>query len=143
MSDSWLHDKDSFAEWFYSNYYECDGESMAVDKDLLFPGNKEYAADKCVILPQTLNTMLSNCKKHKQPNWKETKGLPLGVRYNSALQMYYAQIKFCGNDELIDLGCFDTPEKAFEEYKKFKQADILMMAAKYKNKIPNYAYRLC
>lgn len=66
-------------------YYECDGESMAIDKDLLFPGNKKYASDKCCIIPQTLNTMLSNCKKHKQ-------------------------------------------------------ADILIMADKYKNKVPKKVY---
>jgi hypothetical protein len=39
---------------------------MAIDKNILFPGNKEYAPDKCCILPQTLNTMLSNCKKHEK-----------------------------------------------------------------------------
>ena len=70
MCDLWLNDKDSFAEWWSAEYYECDGESMAVDKDLLFPGNKEYAPDKCCIIPQTLNTMLSNCKKHRLPKWK-------------------------------------------------------------------------
>jgi len=53
---------------------------------LLFPGNKEYAPDKCCILPQTLNTMLSNCKKHRLPKWKSAKmDLPLGVRYDSII----------------------------------------------------------
>lgn len=46
---------------------------MAVDKDLMFPGNKEYAPDKCCILPQTLNTMLSNCKKHRTGKWRNAK----------------------------------------------------------------------
>ena len=83
MCDLWKNDKDACAEWWSSEYYECDGESMAVDKDLLFPGNKEYAPDKCCIIPQTLNTMLSNCKKHRSAcrfgKWRKLKmELPLG-----------------------------------------------------------------
>ena len=52
MCDDWKNSRDSFAEWYSANYYECDGERMAVDKDLLCRGNKEYAADKCCILPE-------------------------------------------------------------------------------------------
>lgn len=145
MCDLWLNDKDAFAEWWSAEYYECDGESMAVDKDLLFPCNKEYAPDKCCILPQTLNTMLSNCKKHKLSKWRiAKKDLPLGVRYDSSMNMYYGEIKPFGHDEIIKLSYWNTPEEAFAEYKKFKQADILMMAAKYKNKVPKRVYEaLC
>ena len=141
MCDLWRYDKDSFAEWWSSEYYECDGESMAVDKDLLFPGNKEYAPDKCCIIPQTLNTMLSNCKKHKLPKWKnERNDLPLGVRYDSKMKMYYGEIKPFGHDEVIRLSYWETPEEAFGEYKRHKQADILIMADKYKNKVPRKVY---
>lgn len=141
MCEQWLKDKDLFVEWYNANYYECEGESMAVDKDLLYPGNSEYSPDKCCILPQTLNTMLSNCKKHKLPKWKSSSmNLPLGVRYSSSMKMYYAEIKPFGHDEIIQLSHWDSPEEAFAEYKKYKQADILIMAAKYKNKIPKYIY---
>ena len=141
MCDLWLNDKDALAEWWASEYYECDGESMAVDKDLLFPGNKEYAPDKCCIIPQTLNTMLSNCKKHRTGKWKTAKmNLPLGVRYDSSMNMYYGEIKPCGHDEVIRLSYWNTPEEAFEEYKRHKQADILIMADKYKNKVPKKVY---
>ena len=105
---------------------------MAVDKDLLFPGNKEYSPDKCYIIPQTLNTMLSNCKKHKLSEWKIAKmNLPLGVHYDSKMGMYYVEIKPFGYDEVIRLSYWETPEEAFEEYKRHKQADILIMADKY------------
>lgn len=141
MCDLWLNDKDSFAEWWASEYYECDGESMAVDKDLLFPGNKEYVSDKCCILPQTLNTMLSNCKKHRTGKWRSSKmDLPLGVRYDSKMKMYYGEIKPYGHDEVIRLSYWGTPEEAFAEYKRHKQADILVMADKYKNKVPKKVY---
>lgn len=141
MCDLWLNDKDAFAEWWSAEYYECDGEPMVVDKDLLYKGNKEYAPDKCCILPQTLNIMLSNCKKHKLPKWKSSKmDLPLGVRYDSNMKMYYGEIKPFGHDEVIRLSYWDTPEEAFAEYKRHKQADILMMADKYKNRIPKKVY---
>lgn len=141
MCESWKKHKDAFAEWYLDNYYECAGESMAVDKDLLCPGNKEYAADKCCILPQTLNTMLSNCKKHRSSKWRSTKmNLPLGVRYDERIKKYRGEIKPFGHDELISLSYWDTPEEAFGEYKRFKQADILMMSVKYKNRIPKHVY---
>lgn len=141
MCELWKNDKDSFAEWWASEYYECDGESMAVDKDLLFPGNKEYAPDKCCIIPQTLNTMLSNCKKHRTGKWKTAKmDLPLGVKYDSRVQMYYGEIKPYGHDEVIKLSYWGTPEEAFAEYKRHKQADIIIMADKYKNKVPKKVY---
>lgn len=139
MCDLWKNDKDSFVEWWHSEYYECDGESMAVDKDLLYPGNKEYAPDKCCIIPQTLNTMLSNCKKHKN-KWKSSLNLPLGVRYDRAIKMYYGEFRTFGHDEVIRLSYWETPEQAFEEYKMHKQADILIMADKYKSKVPRKVY---
>lgn len=143
MCDLWKNDKDAFAEWWSAEYYECNGESMAVDKDLLFPGNKEYAPDKCCIIPQTLNTMLSNCKKHRLGKYQSSKmDLPLGVRFDSSMKMYYGEFKPFGHDEVIRLSYWDTPEQAFEEYKRHKQADILIMADKYKNKVPKRVYEV-
>ena len=48
MCDEWKNSRDAFAEWYSANYYECDGERMAVDKDLLCRGNKEYAQTSVV-----------------------------------------------------------------------------------------------
>lgn len=141
MCNLWKNNKDAFAEWWSCEYYEVPGESMAVDKDLLYPGNKEYCPEKCCILPQTLNTMLSNCKKHKLPKWQTSKlDLPLGVRYDSGKKMYYGEIKLFGHDEIIRLKDWNTPEEAFADYKRHKQADILIMADKYKSSIPKKVY---
>jgi len=138
MCDKWLNDKDSIKEWYASNIYVCDGESMAIDKDLLFPGNKVYSPETCCILPQTLNTMLSNCRKHRLPEWKKSEmELPLGVRYNKSKGMYYAEITPCGYDKPVKLAYKLTADGAFYEYKKFKEADIKVMALKYKDKIPD------
>lgn len=141
MCDLWKNNKDAFAEWYYANYYECDGESMAVDKDLLYPGNKEYAPDKCCIIPQTINTMLSNCKKHISTVWwKKTNNLPLGVRYDHGREKYYGHIRLLGCNKVVKLSYWDTPEEAFSEYKIIKEADVKLLAAQYKDKIPDYIY---
>ena len=141
MCDLWKNDKDAFVEWWSAEYYEIPGESMAVDKDLLFPDNKEYCPEKCCILPQTLNTMLSNCKKHRLPKWKKSKmSLPLGVRYDISKDMYYGEIKPFGYDEIVRLRDWNTPEEAFAEYKRHKQADIMIMADKYKSRVPKKVY---
>ena len=71
--------------------------------------------------------MLSNCKKHRG-KWKTAKmDLPLGVRYDSKMKMYYGEIKPYGHDEVIRLSYWETPEEIFEGFKRHKQADILIM----------------
>lgn len=142
MCDLWKNDIKAFVQWWNENYYEIPGETMAVDKDLLVPGNKEYAPDKCCILPQTLNTMLSNCKKHRVSKGRRVKGvpMPLGVRYDMYRKKYYAVYRPCGHQESITLSYWDTHFEAFEEYKKHKQADVMVMADKYKDLIPEKVY---
>ena len=142
MCDLWKNDIKAFVKWWNENYYEVPGETMAVDKDLLVPGNKEYAPDKCCILPQTLNTMLSNCKKHRVSKGKRVNGvpMPLGVRYDKFRKKYYAVYTPCGHQESVILSYWDTHFEAFEEYKRHKQADVIVMADKYKNLIPPKVY---
>lgn len=140
MCDAWKNDRDAFAEWFNANYYECDGERMMVDKDLLCRGNKEYAPDKCCILPQVLNSALASATKRIHGVSSSTLKLPIGVRYDECRKKYYASITPFKHDETIKLSYWDTPEEAFQEYKKIKEAEILILAVRYKNKIPSYIY---
>jgi hypothetical protein len=148
MHKGWHKDPEVFCDWYEFNYYKCDNEQMVVDKDLLFKGNKEYAPDKCCILPWTLNVMLSNCKKHYNRSdsilKRKESGLPLGVRYDESRNKYYGQIKMdkllsC-DSEVITLNYWGTQEEAFSEYKRHKEAYILIMADKYKNKVPKFIY---
>lgn len=50
------------------------------------------------------------------------------------------EITFTGTDKTIRLSEWDTPDDAFAEYKIMKQADILLVAARYKESIPDYIY---
>lgn len=140
MWQKWLDDPKEFVKWYLYHYYECDGEEMDVDKDLFGDGSGMYHEDFCCILPKGLNTLLANSKKHYEEGQTPENSLPLGVRYNSKTNKYYGEIQFTGTDRQISLSEWDTPEEAFAEYKIMKQADILMMAAKYKGKIPDYIY---
>ncbi|MCI5587566.1 MAG: hypothetical protein MR384_06760 [Lachnospiraceae bacterium] len=140
MWQKWLDDPKEFVKWYLNHYYECDGEEMDVDKDLFGDGSGMYHEDFCCILPKGLNTLLANSKKHYEEGQTPENSLPLGVRYNSKTNKYYGEIQFTGTDRQISLSEWDTPEEAFAEYKMMKQADILMVVAKYKESIPDYIY---
>ena len=81
--------------------------------------------------------MLSNCKRKRI---KSDDNLPLGVCHDKKSNKYYGEITPCGQSGCIQLHNHDTVEEAFAEYKRFKQADVLLMAAKYKNRIPESVY---
>lgn len=140
MWEVWLKNPRAFVKWYLEHYYEVDGEEMDVDKDLFGDGSCMYHPDFCCILPKGLNTLLANSKKHYKEGETPENVLPLGVRYNSKTGKYTSEIIFTGTDRLIPLSEWDTAEEAFAEYKIMKQADILMVAAKYKESIPDYIY---
>ena len=140
MCQKLLDEPKEFVKWYLNHYYECDGEEMDVDKDLFGDGSGMYHEDFCCILPKGLNTLLANSKKHYEKGQTPENSLPLGVRYNSKTNKYYGEIQFTGTDRQISLSEWDTPEEAFAEYKIMKQADILLVVAKYKESIPDYIY---
>lgn len=49
------HNFQAFAVWYDANYYEIEGKTIALDKDLLVKGNKVYGPDTCVFLPHDIN----------------------------------------------------------------------------------------
>ncbi len=62
VCDEW-HNFQTFAEWYYSHYYDVDGR-LHLDKDILFPGNELYAPDRCLLVPQHLNMLFT--KKNRK-----------------------------------------------------------------------------
>lgn len=138
MCQKWLDDPKEFLKWYFEHYYEVDGESMAVDKDLFGNGSNMYSPDTCCLLPQTLNNLIVNCKKSYFEGQTAEDVLPLGVR--RMRDGYSGEITFTGSTEAITLSEWSTPEDAFAEYKVMKQANIYVTAAKYKDKIPSYIY---
>lgn len=140
MWQGWLDDPKSFVKWYLEHYYECGDESMQVDKDLFGNGSDMYHPDFCCILPQALNVLLANAKKHYEEGETPENVLPLGVRYNSKTGKYTGEITFTGAERPTPLSEWNMAEEAFEEYKVMKKADILIVAAKYRGRIPDYIY---
>ena len=140
MWQGWIDEPRSFVKWYLEHYYEVDGEEMDVDKDLFGDGSDMYSPDFCCILPKGLNTLLANSKKHYYKSKTQENTLPFGVRYSGKTGKYTSEITFTGTEKAIRLSEWDTAEEAFAEYKIMNQADILMVAAKYKESIPDYIY---
>lgn len=141
MCDLWKNDPDAFAEWYSANYYECNGETMMLDKDLLCRGNREYAPDKCCLLPQTLNSALASAtKKRNFSENKNTKEYPIGVYYNAVKNKYCAKITPFGHDKQEMLHYWNTAEEAFQEYKLFKESELRILAVRYRSMIPDHVF---
>lgn len=128
----------NFAEWYYNNYYEVEGERMCLDKDILVKHNKIYSKDTCIFVPERINTLFIKCDRSRGE-------YPIGVfcnknnKYQAKCSIYDLK-----NNNIVrkSLGVYDTPEKAFEIYKEFKEKHIKEIADHYKDEIPQKLYNV-
>lgn len=123
------HSFQTFAEWADKNYYEIEGQRMALDKDILYKGNKIYSPQTCVFVPSGINNLFTK-------NDKCRGNLPIGV---SEYKYGYKACVSCNNKQLV-LGTFNTTHEAFLMYKLNKELVIQGVANEYKNKIPTKLY---
>ena len=136
VCDEWLCFQ-NFAKWYYDNYYEIKGQKMALDKDILHKGNKIYSPDNCIFVPQTINSLFVKSDK--------TRGdYHIGVSYHKQHEKFQANCNIYDFKEnktkLKHLGYYNTPEKAFEIYKYYKEKNIKQIADYYKEQIPINLY---
>lgn len=120
-----------FAKWYYDNYYQIEGETMNLDKDILCKGNKIYSKETCVFVPQNINKLFTKCNGRRGDS-------PIGVSYNKSNENYRSLCRINGKTK--HLGCYNTPEEAFQAYKNFKEQYIKEVANQYKNVIPQQLY---
>ena len=108
---------------------------MCLAKDILVKGNKEYAPDKCIFVPERINILFI-----KRDN--DRGEYPIGVTYHRDRGKYEARcsIKTKNGNKQKYLGSYNTPEEAFLAYKEFKEAYIKQVADEYKERIPNRLY---
>ena len=129
VSREW-HDYQVFAEWYinsvgYVNNYQ-------LDKDLLVRGNKIYSADFCCLVPQELNSLLTDRKA--------ARGLyPVGVTATESMNKFRARLRVDNNE--VYLGRYRTIEEAFAAYKSAKELNVKSMAVRWRGKIDSRAYQ--
>lgn len=105
-------------EWLtFSNFRRwMEGQNWKgrqLDKDILIPGNKEYAPDRCIFIDQALNKLLT-LRGRARGKW------PLGVTCQQG--RFVAQLNNGRSSKY--LGRFDTPEKAEACYLAAKSAYV-------------------
>ena len=129
VCSEWLNFQ-NFAEWFYLNYYEIDGEIMNLDKDILYKYNNEYGPETCIYAPHRINNLFIRRESMRG-------NLPIGVKkYGNKFEAGYSDEQ----SNRVVLGIFNTPEEAFYVYKEYKEKLIKDIADNYKDFIPEKLY---
>lgn len=137
VDDRWLRFS-NFVEFFDNpeNGY-IDGHN--IDKDLLsrilpIEERRKYSPENCCFLPPLINNVISLQKSHRGK-------YPIGVSKDKGGK-FSANVNNPIEKRQEFLGLFDTPELAFEAYKKRKK-DIITCLAKYyyeKGELTDKAY---
>lgn len=123
----------NFAAWYESHKYEVPNEYLSIDKDIMIHGNKMYCKEKCLLVPETINSLFIKSKS-KRGN------LPIGVMQPLGKNYYIAKIS--KYNRTYRIGSYSSPIDAFYAYKTEKEKYIKEIAEKYKSIIPKYIYDL-
>lgn len=123
--DKEWHNYQTFAGWFFKNWKG--NSDVALDKDLLYKGNKVYSSHTCQLVPQDLNNFSCTSDKIRGK-------LPIGVveRVYKGRITYIAQMYKEGFRNSI--GEYLSKEEAFYAYKKAKEDQAKVLADKYYSK---------
>lgn len=128
ICDEWLI-FDNFYQWFKENYRE----GWQIDKDILIKGNRLYCPECCCFVPAFINSLFTKSNKIRGE-------YPVGVDFHCG--RYRARLKKVVNHKRIriDLGYFDSPEEAFNAYKREREKYFREVAEEYKNILPERVY---
>lgn len=113
----------NFLEWVNKEVdYKGKPEGLQLDKDIIVKGNKIYSPHTCCFVPPQINSLFcaTGAKRGKYPiGVIEVKG-----RFVARLKMYGCK---------VNVGSYDTPERAFQAYKIAKESHVKSMALQYKD----------
>lgn len=137
--EEWLY-YENFYEWLHSqeNFDKCqDEEILSLDKDILVKHNKTYSPTTCLLVPKNVNSLFMNQNRKRGR-------FPIGVGYYDKYNKYraYVSMRNLGKYFPKTIGYYDTPEKAFNAYKKYKENIIKRIAQEEysKNNITKQCY---
>ena len=122
----------NFEKWYNEHFYQIEGETMDLDKDILIKGNKEYSPATCCIVPHCINTLFLTGKKSRGD-------LPIGIWQDKSDGRYRASMSYHGIP--IKIGSFKNAEDAFNRYKVYKEDFIQDIAEQHKGDIPDKTYQ--
>lgn len=109
---NWLHSQENFEKWHNE-------ERWAIDKDILFKGNKFYSPETCCLVPMNVNNLFTK-------NNSIRGNLPIGVRVGKNGFISTCWNPFLNKGEY--LGTYQTIEEAFQIYKTYKEKIIKQVA---------------
>lgn len=98
-----------FLKFYHSHYVD----GYVLDKDILIPGNKIYSPERCVFIPERLNSFVLFRDLLRG-------SLPIGVSASKQTRKFQAKISVNGQRKF--LGYFDTPSEANEAWAREKLA---------------------
>ncbi|MEN4047056.1 hypothetical protein P9A10_00290 [Serratia marcescens] len=106
----------NFARWWLDSHID----GWCIDKDWLVPDNKEYHPDRCVWIPNKINTLMCDGRK------KDTE-LPKGVsinliKYKDVVYKYY-QAR-CSVNGVCEAKNFKNPRDAHRQWQQWKIQEI-------------------
>jgi len=107
-------------------------EGWDLDKDILQKGNKLYSKSTCCFVPHEVNSLLIKSDKARGE-------YPVGVYFHKPSGKFVAQLTI--NGRLKHLGLFANPEEAFFAYKAAKEAQIKVVAEKWKHLLDDRVYQ--
>lgn len=123
LHNSWLRFS-AFSKWYDMQPYH-DVKGYNLDKDLLVPGNKEYGPDTCLIIPQSLNTMIIS----RPVSVGDSASVYRGVRYAPGRTKPWKAVASVGETSAKVLGYFTTEDEAGECAAAYRRKSILGVAA--------------
>lgn len=125
----------NFGKWDEENFYQIEGETMCLDKDILVKHNKIYSPETCIYVPNTINLLFIKRQINRGKSCIGT--TPVDNKYK--VQCHLINPK-TGESKQKHLGYYETQEKGFEVYKYYKERNIKEIADYYKELIPERLY---
>jgi hypothetical protein len=98
---------------------EQEWEGKQLDKDILLPGNKIYAPDRCLFITPALNTLLLD-------NASRRGKYPQGVSWHKPAKKYQVNLNMRG--VRTHIGLYDTVEEASRAYRDAKSSHVREIA---------------